>query len=100
MKTRIALVTGGSRGLGKSMALHLAQKGVDIILTYHSKQEEAANVVSEIENLGRKAVAMKLDVADIGSLPGFMEEVILQLRQKWDTGNFDFLINNAGTVAP
>ena len=54
-KTKIALVTGGSRGLGKSMALELAKKGLDVILTYHSKQEEADKVVSEIEAMGNKA---------------------------------------------
>ena len=99
MENKIALVTGGSRGLGKSMALHLAKKGVDVIITYHSRQEEAANVVKEIEALGQKAIALKLDVADIDSLAGFMEEVVLHLRQKWNTGAFDFLINNAGTGA-
>src|SRR5690349_8411104 len=59
----IALVTGGSRGLGKSMCLHLAAKGNDLILTYHSNEEQARETVSQIEQMGRKAVALQLDVA-------------------------------------
>ena len=64
MKTsKIALVTGGSRGLGKNMALSLAKKGLDVILTYNSKKDDAETVVKEIESLGQKAATLQLNVA-------------------------------------
>ena len=69
--TRIALITGASRGLGKSMALHLADQGIDSVITYHTKADEAAQVVSQIQAKGRKAVALQLDVADSKSFPAF-----------------------------
>ena len=68
---QIALVTGGSRGLGKDMALQLAKKGLDVIITYHSRKDEAQAVVSEIETLGKKAVALQLNVADSNTFDGF-----------------------------
>ena len=70
-RSKIALVTGASRGLGKDMALNLAKKGLDLILTYNSKKEEADNVVNEIEKLGQKAVAIQLNVADVNSFDLF-----------------------------
>jgi NAD(P)-dependent dehydrogenase (short-subunit alcohol dehydrogenase family) len=93
---KIALVTGGSRGLGKSMALHLAAKGHDVILTYHSNRAEAEDTVAHIEKSGRKAVALALDVSDHTSFPGFAQVVKNALGEKWQRGDFDFLINNAG----
>lgn len=99
MDSKIALVTGGSRGIGRDAAIRLAQKGNDIILTYHSKATEATAVVAEIEALGQNAVAMQLDVADIKSLPIFIEKVAHVLQEKWHRTKFDFLINNAGTGA-
>src|SRR5687767_1340082 len=95
-KQKIALVTGGSRGLGKNMALRLAEKGTDVILTYNAQKTDAKAVVAEIEKLGRKAVALQLNVAEIGSFDGFMQQV---LQEKWNTGKFDFLVNNAGIGA-
>jgi NAD(P)-dependent dehydrogenase (short-subunit alcohol dehydrogenase family) len=92
----IALVTGGSRGLGKSISLHLAAKGHDVILTYNSKQSEAEEVVAQIEKTGRKAVALALDVADIKSFDGFREKMQAALAAKWQRSDFDFLVNNAG----
>ena len=97
MTTKIAIVTGGSRGLGKNTALSLAKKGNDVIITYHSKQAEANDVVKEIEALGRKAVALQLNVADSQSFTGFADQVKGALKQKWNTNHFDFLVNNAGT---
>ncbi|MBP6760055.1 MAG: SDR family NAD(P)-dependent oxidoreductase, partial [Flavobacterium sp.] len=73
MGNKIALVTGGSRGLGKNMALSLARKGLDVVLTYHSKKAEAEEVVAEIEKLGQKAVAIQLNVAEVGSFDSFFE---------------------------
>jgi NAD(P)-dependent dehydrogenase (short-subunit alcohol dehydrogenase family) len=93
---KIAIITGGSRGLGRDMALQLATKGQDVILTYNSKQVEAQEVVAAVEKAGRKAVALQLDVADSGSFAAFAESVQDALRQTWNRDRFDFLINNAG----
>ncbi|HQU73707.1 MAG: SDR family oxidoreductase [Calditrichaeota bacterium] len=92
----IAIITGASRGLGKSTALHLAAKGHDVILTYHSKKAEADAVVAEIEKTGRKAAALQLDVSQSESFAGFVAAVKTLLQEKWGTGQFDFLVNNAG----
>lgn len=93
---KIALVTGGSRGLGKNEALALAQNGADLIITYRSKAAEAAQTVAEIEALGGKAVALQLDVADTASFTGFIDSVKEALSQNWGRDSFDFLVNNAG----
>lgn len=94
--TKIALVTGGSRGLGKDMALRLAHKGIDVILTYRSKKEEAEDVVKTIEAAGRKAVALPLDMTATANLDPFVQAVAGELKNVWDSTGFDFLINNAG----
>src|SRR5437879_3696252 len=96
MSKKIAIVTGGSRGLGRNAALNLAAKGVDVILTYHSQQAEAEGVVAEIERIGRRAVALPLDVGNVASLAAFATEVKSALRSGWQRENFDFLVNNAG----
>src|SRR5271154_5115385 len=93
---KIAIVTGGSRGLGKSMALCLAQKGHDVVLSYNSKKAEADAVAAQIEKMGRKAVALQLDVADHKSFNAFAENVKNTLKNHWQRNDFDFLINNAG----
>lgn len=93
---KIALVTGGSRGLGKDMALNLAKKGLDIVLTYNSKREEADTVVNEIEKLGQKAVAIQLNVAEVSSFDLFFQKVEIALKDTFGTNKIDFLINNAG----
>jgi NAD(P)-dependent dehydrogenase (short-subunit alcohol dehydrogenase family) len=93
---KIALVTGSSRGLGKNTALHLAKKGVGIVVTYHSKAEEAAQVVSEIESLGAKAVALELDISNTKTFDSFIEQFKQSLQNTWQTEQFDFLVNNAG----
>ncbi|WP_193200283.1 SDR family NAD(P)-dependent oxidoreductase [Nostoc sp. MG11] len=95
--TKIALVTGASRGLGKSTALNLAKKGVDVIVTYHRNAEEAKNVVAEIEQLGAKAIALQLDAADMKTFDGFVGQIQQSLQDRWQTDRFDFLVNNAGT---
>ncbi|MGL4614446.1 MAG: SDR family NAD(P)-dependent oxidoreductase [Shewanella sp.] len=94
--TPIALITGASRGLGKNMALKLAAQGVDIILTYQANATLAAEVVTEIELLGRKAVALPLDVSDSGSFAEFATQVNAALAQTWQQKSFNYLINNAG----
>jgi len=99
MKNKIALVTGGSPGLGKNMALQMADHGHDVIITYNSNKEAADNVVSEIENLGQKAVALQFDSADFKSLDHFISQVKATLKNTFETAIFDFLINNAGIGA-
>ena len=95
-KTKIALVTGSSRGLGKNTALTLATKGVGIIVTYNSSDEEAKNVVSSIEKIGGKAVALQLDTSNTKTFDSFVGQVKQSLKDKWQTEHFDFLVNNAG----
>lgn len=92
----VALVTGASRGLGQSTALHLARRGVDVILTFRGKAEEAARVAVEIEALGRRAVALQLDVAESGSFDAFAAQVKQSLAEVWHRDRFDYLVNNAG----
>ena len=98
-QTKIALVTGGSRGLGKDMALSIARKGIDVILTYRTNEAEANAVVSEIESIGQQAASLQLDMAQFDSLEHFMQQVLKTLQLKWNTQSFDFLINNAGMGA-
>ena len=94
--TKIALVTGGSRGLGKNMALSLAKKGINVILTYNSKKEEALTVVEEIKQLGQQAAAIQLDAGEIKSFDVFFQQVSEALKNIFLAERFDFLINNAG----
>ncbi|WP_374603255.1 SDR family NAD(P)-dependent oxidoreductase [Niveibacterium sp.] len=96
MTRKIALITGGSRGLGRNAALKLAARGVDIILTYRSQQTEADAAVAEIEALGARAVALRLDVADSTSFAAFAAEIRSQLQTRWQRDRFDYLFNNAG----
>lgn len=97
-RTKIALVTGGSRGLGKNSAIKIAQKGVDVIITYNSNKEEADKVVSEIQALGRKAIAYQLNTKDVGSFDAFVKTVGDHLEENTGSRNIDYLINNAGTA--
>lgn len=94
---KIALITGGSRGLGKSAALALAHKGVDVILTYNSQKADADKVVAEIQKLGRKAVALQLDVSKSDGFAHFVAEVKMALQKTWNASKFQILVNNAGT---
>jgi len=98
-EAKIALVTGGSRGLGKDMALNIARKGLDVIITYRSKQEEAKQVVEQMEQEGRKAAALELDMSQFSSLDGFVKSLNSLLQTKWRTSSIDYLINNAGMGA-
>ena len=94
--TTVSLVTGASRGLGRNTALSIARRGGDVILTYRNGAAEAEAVVAEIEKLGRKAVALRLDMGDIASFPAFADAVRAALRTVWDRDRFDHLVNNAG----
>lgn len=93
---KIALITGGSRGLGKDMAINLAKKGIDIIITYHSNKTAADQVVSEIKNLGRQAQSFQLDTAKTDTFNQFFKNVSDYLKTTTGQETFDFLINNAG----
>ncbi|MCG6189442.1 SDR family oxidoreductase [Maribellus maritimus] len=96
-KSKIALVTGGSRGLGREMALSLAKKGIDVVLTYKSSKQKADEVVTEIQSLGQKAAAFQLDTANVKEFDEFLSVVTNYLNEETGSKNFDFLINNAGT---
>ena len=96
MTQRIALVTGGSRGLGKNAVLKLAAQGTDIIFTYNSQRDAALEVVAEIEQTGAKAVALQLNVSDVASFATFTQQVKEALNQVWGRETFDYLVNNAG----
>jgi NAD(P)-dependent dehydrogenase (short-subunit alcohol dehydrogenase family) len=99
MENKIALITGGSRGLGKDMALRLAEKGHHVVITFVSQKEAANEVVLEIENKGGQALALHFDAGNITALPGFVNEFTESVRVKWKVEKFDFLINNAGMGA-
>ncbi len=96
MSERIAIVTGGSRGLGKNAALKLAEKGVGILLTWNSGEQDALEVVREIEQKGGKAAALQLNVGDVASFEHFARQVQETLQQQWQRDSFDYLLNNAG----
>ncbi len=98
-QTKIALVTGGSRGLGKDMAISIARKGMDVMLTYRTNETEAKQTVKAIEDVGQKAVALKLDMSDFNSLDGFVQQLIESLQSNFHVATFDFLVNNAGMGA-
>jgi NAD(P)-dependent dehydrogenase (short-subunit alcohol dehydrogenase family) len=96
MTKQIALITGASRGLGRSMALHLAKRGVTIIGTYRSGAPEADTLAREIEALGGKAAMIALDVSDSASFPAFAATVADTLKTEFGAERFDYLVNNAG----
>jgi NAD(P)-dependent dehydrogenase (short-subunit alcohol dehydrogenase family) len=94
--TKIALITGASRGLGRNTALALARKGVDIVFTYHSKKDEADAVSAEIARLGRKSVHFQLDAGNVANFAAFAANLKAVLKETWSRENFDYLVNNAG----
>ena len=96
MNHKLVLITGGSRGLGKNMALKVAEKGLDVILTYHQNKEEAHEVVSAIKDKGQRAVALQLDTSNIANFLNFQEELQRVLSEVFKAKKIDFLVNNAG----
>lgn len=94
--SKISLVTGGSRGLGRNAVINIARKGGDVILTYLSKEEEAKAVVAEVQALGRKAVALRLDAGQVSGFKAFAESLRKTLQSTWNRDHFDHLVNNAG----
>ncbi|WP_422356215.1 SDR family oxidoreductase [Roseivirga pacifica] len=95
--TKIALVTGGSRGLGRDMAINIAQKGIDVVFTYHSNEKAAMEVEAAIEALGQKAAAFQLDTSDVSSFDAFLTKVSAYISENYGKPNFDYIVNNAGT---
>ncbi len=92
----LTLVTGASRGLGRNTALSIARTGGDVIVTYHSKADEAQAAVAEIEALGRKAVALQLDTGNVASFAAFTDRLRAVLQDQWQRSHIDHLVNNAG----
>ena len=95
--SRIAIVTGGSRGLGRNTVAALARTGVDSIVTYRLNRDEADATVRDVEAAGAKAVALQLDVGEAAGFAAFVDQVKAALAEKWRRDSFDFLGNNAGT---
>lgn len=93
---KIAVITGGSRGLGKNAALHLAKNNVGIVLTYHANEAAALAVIDEIKAIGGHAVALQLDTGHIAGFDAFSEQLKQALHQHWQRNDFDYLLNNAG----
>lgn len=97
-ENKIALITGGSRGIGRNTAISVAKKGIDVIITYHSNKQEAEQVVAEIQSLGQKAAAFQLDTSKVETFDSFFGQLKEYLTKETDNAKFDFLINNAGTA--
>lgn len=93
---KIAIVTGASRGLGRNMAVNIARKGSDVIITYRSRADLAESAVSEIKALGRRAVAFQLDSADVAGFPSFVRQLGQTLKEAFGRESFDYLVHNAG----
>ena len=96
---KIELVTGGSRGLGKDMALRLAEKGNDVIITYNNNQVDAEAVVAQIKEMGNKAAAIQLNLSVFGSIDSFVKSILETLSEIFEGQKLDYLINNAGMGA-
>lgn len=97
-KNKIALITGGSRGLGKNMALAIAKKGIDVVITYNSNKKAADEVINQIQMMGQSAAAFQLDTSDISGFDTFVESLTKHLNTETESANIDFLVNNAGTA--
>lgn len=95
MTDKIAIITGGSRGLGRNTAINLARRGVDIVFTYRANEREAESLIRELEALGHKAAAFRLDTGDSRAFDAFVAEVRKTL-ESWGRDRFDYLVNNAG----
>lgn len=93
---KIALITGGSRGLGRSAALSLADQGINLIITYKSNREAAEQVIKELSEKGVKAAPLQLDTENTASLDSFVEEFKSMLKDEFQAAHFDYLLNNAG----
>ena len=97
-KNKIALITGGSRGLGRNMAMAVAKKGLDVVITYNANKEAADDVVAQIKELGQSAIAFQLDTSNTAQFDAFVTELTTHLEQENGHTNIDYLVNNAGTA--
>lgn len=97
-KNKIALITGGSRGLGKNMAIAIAKKGLDVVITYNTNKQAADEVIAQISAIGQNAYAFQLDTSDITGFDAFIDSLTKQLQSERGSTNIDFLVNNAGTA--
>jgi NAD(P)-dependent dehydrogenase (short-subunit alcohol dehydrogenase family) len=95
MTEKIAIITGGSRGLGRNTAINLAKRGVELIFTWRVNEQEAESLIRECGAMGRRAAGFRLDTGEVHSFDGFVEEVRRTL-QSWVRERFDYLVNNAG----
>lgn len=95
MTNKTAIITGGSRGLGRNTAINLARRGVDVLITYRENQKEAEGLIREVEATDRRAVAFRLNTGDVRAFDAFVAEVRNAL-QTWGRNRFDYLVNNAG----
>lgn len=95
---KIALITGGSRGLGRNMAIAVAKRGLNVIITYNSNKAAADEVIAQIQSMGRKATAFPLDISNIRNFDPFVSELNSYLSKEASSGKIDFLVNNAGTA--
>lgn len=97
MNNKIAIVTGGSNGIGKSTALELAKRGIGVILTYKSDKKGAEDVIREIEQHGAaRAVGLKLDLSQKSTFKDFTQLAKMSLDEIWQRSSFDYLVNNGG----
>ena len=94
---KIALVTGGSRGLGRDMAINIVRKGLDVVFTYHTNEDAAQEVLAEIEKEGGKGHAIQLDTSNVDGFDAFYENLTNYLESTYGQARFDYLVNNAGT---
>ena len=94
--TKITLITGASRGLGRNTALSVARQGGDVVITYLSNRDQAEKVVAEIQAIGRKAVALPLDTGNTATFAPFAAQLKAALNETWQRDTFDNLVNNAG----
>jgi NAD(P)-dependent dehydrogenase (short-subunit alcohol dehydrogenase family) len=95
MTGKIAIITGGSRGLGRNTAINLARRGVDIIITWRANEKEAESLIREVEAMGRKAAAFRLDTGNTHAFDAFVGQIRKTL-EAWGRNRFDYLVNNAG----
>jgi NAD(P)-dependent dehydrogenase (short-subunit alcohol dehydrogenase family) len=94
--SKVALVTGGSSGIGQHAALRIADRGAGVIVTYNSNPEGAAETVATIEDRGGTAVALELDIGDSRTFDAFVQRVTAEIADRWQRTSFDYLVNNAG----
>lgn len=93
---KIALVTGGSRGLGRDMAIQLAKKGLNVVITYNSNEAAARKTLNQIENEEGQGIALQLDARNVGTFNAFQSKLSSKLKEEWGVSSIDYLINNAG----